>query len=134
MFRKPLSTLAAFTDRDLGMRMGFSRITVGKKKKRGREKRTIVSREEDDSQPNLAVGDRVCCVGVKLRSYTGHCSVLSLTFDGPRTALRLPQLNDVTIMRRKTFREIVFPSKPKSKDIALLHRLVPVLRQVFFSF
>lgn len=93
-----------------------------------------MSREEDDSQPNLAVGDRVCCVGVKLRSYTGHCSVLSLTFDGPRTALRLPQLNNVTLMRRKTFREIVFPSKPKSKDVALLHRLVPVLRQVFFFF
>lgn len=54
MFRKPLSTLAAFTDRDLGMRMGFSRITVGKKrktaiKKRGGMKKTIVSREEDDS-------------------------------------------------------------------------------------
>lgn len=32
LFRKPLSTLAAFTDRDLGMRIGFSRITVGKKK------------------------------------------------------------------------------------------------------
>lgn len=30
MFRKPLSTLAAFTDRDLGMRMGFSRITAEK--------------------------------------------------------------------------------------------------------
>lgn len=34
LFRKPLSTLAAFTDRDLGMRMGFSRITVGKKRRR----------------------------------------------------------------------------------------------------
>lgn len=29
LLRKPLSTLAALTDRDLGMRMGFSRITVG---------------------------------------------------------------------------------------------------------
>lgn len=39
LFRKPLSTLAAFTDRDLGMRMGFSRITVGKNQRRGREKK-----------------------------------------------------------------------------------------------
>lgn len=29
LLRKPFSTLAALTDRDLGMRMGFSRITVG---------------------------------------------------------------------------------------------------------
>lgn len=84
LFRKPLSTLAAFTDRDLGIRMGFSRITVGKKREegqqqRGREsekererkregmKRTIVSREEDDSRSNLPVGAHVCCVGVKGR-------------------------------------------------------------------
>lgn len=47
---------------------------------------------EDDSPANLAVGDAVCCVGDQLRSYTGHCSVLSRTFDGPHAALRLPQL------------------------------------------
>lgn len=29
LLRKPLSTLAALTDRERGMRMGFSRITVG---------------------------------------------------------------------------------------------------------
>lgn len=34
LFRKPLSTLAAFTDRDLGMRMGFSRMTVKEKERR----------------------------------------------------------------------------------------------------
>lgn len=38
------------------------------KKRRERkreEKRISVSREEDDSQSNLPVGDHVCCVGVK---------------------------------------------------------------------
>lgn len=35
LLRKPLRTLAAFTDRDLGIRMGFSRITVGWDKKDG---------------------------------------------------------------------------------------------------
>lgn len=61
-----------------------------------------MSREEDDSQSYLPVGDHVCCVGVKVRSYRGHFSVRSLTFDGPRTALRLPQLKNVTLMRTKT--------------------------------
>lgn len=93
-----------------------------------------MSREEDDSQSNLPVGDHVCCVGVKLRSYRGHYSVLCLTFDGPRTALRLPQLNNVTLMRTKTLGEIVFPSKPKSKDVVLHHRLVlhAEVSRVFF--
>lgn len=65
-------------------------------------KRTIVSREEDDSQSNLPVGDHVCCVGVKgMGRYRGHYSVLSLTFDGLHTALRLPQLDNVILMRTK---------------------------------
>lgn len=78
---------------------------------------------ESDSQSNLPVDDRICCVGVKVWSYRGHYFVLSLSFDGPRTALRLPQLNNVTLMRTKTRRKIVFPSKPKSKVLVLLHRL-----------
>lgn len=78
---------------------------------------------EDDSQSNLPVGDHSCCVGVKVRSYRGHYFVLSLSFDGPRTALRLPQLNNVTLMRTKTHRKIVFPSKPKFKDLVSLQRL-----------
>lgn len=45
LFRKLLSTLAAFTDRDLGMRIGFSRITVGKKEKREEERREKDKRE-----------------------------------------------------------------------------------------
>lgn len=93
-----------------------------------------MSREEDDSQPNLAVGDRVCCVGVKLRSYTGHCSVLSLTFDGPRTALRLPQLNNVTLMRRKTFREIVFSLQTQIQGCSTPSQISACAEASFFFF
>lgn len=99
LFRKPLSTPAAFTDRDLGIRMGFSRITVGKKKdgnKRESEwiKRTIVRREENDSQSNLPVGDCVCCVGGRERAEMQRTLFYSLshTFCGLLIALRLPQL------------------------------------------
>lgn len=138
LFRKPLSTLAAFTDRDLGIRMGFSRITVGKKEKkdsnkegesqRKREgmKRTIVSREEDDSRSNLPVGAHVCCVGVKGREKIQRTLFCSFThFWWSTHNLETPTAPQCRMKENKKHSEnTFFPSKPKSKDAALLHTLV----------
>lgn len=133
LFRKPLSTLAAFTDRDLGMRMGFSRITVGKKrrwtatKKREseREKGTIVSREEDDSQSNLPVGDHICCVGVKGWEEIQRTVFSSFShFSWSTHSLGILTSQQCHTNENKNTTKIVLPSKLKSKDVVLFHRAI----------
>lgn len=107
--------------------MGFSRITVGKKRRRTatkketegeRKKRTIVSREEDDSQPNLPVGDHVCCVGVK-----GREEIQRTLFCSFSHSLETPTAQQCHTNENKSTLNFFF-SNPKSKDVVLLHRVV----------
>ena len=124
LFRKPFSTLAAFTDRDLGMRMGFSRMTIGEKKRdREGERRKIVSREEDDSQSNLPVGDHVCWVGVKGGAEIQRTVLFFSHFWWSTHSLETPTALQCHTTEKKNSVKNSFPSKC-NKGVALPHTVV----------